>query len=118
MSGAQTLLFVDEVHRFSKTQQDALLLAVENRWVSFIGATTENPSFSVVSPLLSRSLLATRCRDRGRDGGGRRWSRKPERERRRRGWAATGARQRIYGAARPGAPTTEGGGGPAAMFIK
>jgi putative ATPase len=59
MSGVQTLLFVDEVHRFSKTQQDALLPAVENRWVSFIGATTENPSFSVVSPLLSRSLLLT-----------------------------------------------------------
>jgi putative ATPase len=53
------VLFVDEVHRFSKTQQDALLPAVENRWVSFIGATTENPSFSVVSPLLSRSLLLT-----------------------------------------------------------
>jgi putative ATPase len=50
---------LDEVHRFSKTQQDALLPAVENRWVSFIGATTENPFFSVVSPLLSRSLLLT-----------------------------------------------------------
>ena len=59
MSGAQTVLFVDEVHRFSKTQQAALLPAVENRWVSFIGATTENPFFSVVSPLLSRSLLLT-----------------------------------------------------------
>src|SRR6202044_1631407 len=59
LSGAQTLLFVDEVHRFSKTQQDALLPAVENRWVSFIGATTENPFFSVVSPLLSRALLLT-----------------------------------------------------------
>ena len=59
MYGRQTVLFVDEVHRFSKTQQDALLPAVENRWVSFIGATTENPSFSVVSPLLSRSLLLT-----------------------------------------------------------
>src|SRR3954453_11147587 len=59
MSGRQTVLFVDEVHRFSKTQQDALLPAVENRWVSFIGATTENPFFSVVSPLLSRSLLLT-----------------------------------------------------------
>ena len=58
-SGRQTLLFVDEVHRFSRTQQDALLPAVENRWVSFIGATTENPSFSVVAPLLSRSLLLT-----------------------------------------------------------
>jgi putative ATPase len=59
MTGRQTVLFIDEVHRFSKTQQDALLPAVENRWVSFIGATTENPSFSVVSPLLSRSLLLT-----------------------------------------------------------
>src|SRR6201989_420710 len=57
MSGTQTVLFIDEVHRFSKTQQDALLPAVENRWVSFIGATTENPLFSVVSPLLSRALL-------------------------------------------------------------
>ena len=59
LSGTQTVLFVDEVHRFSKTQQDALLPAVENRWVSFIGATTENPFFSVVGPLLSRSLLLT-----------------------------------------------------------
>src|SRR6266700_3872811 len=59
MHNAQTVLFVDEVHRFSKTQQDALLPAVENRWVSFIGATTENPFFSVVSPLMSRSLLLT-----------------------------------------------------------
>src|SRR5580693_2908091 len=59
MSGTQTVLFIDEVHRFSKTQQDALLPAVENRWVSFIGATTENPFFSVVGPLLSRSLLLT-----------------------------------------------------------
>ncbi len=53
------MLFIDEVHRFTKTQQDALLPAVENRWVTFIGATTENPSFSVVCPLLSRSLLLT-----------------------------------------------------------
>jgi putative ATPase len=59
LSGTQTVLFIDEVHRFSKTQQDALLPAVENRWVSFIGATTENPFFSVVSPLLSRALLLT-----------------------------------------------------------
>jgi putative ATPase len=59
LTGVQTVLFIDEVHRFSKTQQDALLPAVENRWVSFIGATTENPSFSVVGPLLSRSLLLT-----------------------------------------------------------
>ncbi|WP_243717482.1 replication-associated recombination protein A [Actinomadura darangshiensis] len=59
MAGRQTVLFVDEVHRFNKAQQDALLPAVENRWVSFIGATTENPFFSVISPLLSRSLLLT-----------------------------------------------------------
>lgn len=55
--GIQTVLFIDEVHRFSKTQQDALLGAVENRIVLLVAATTENPSFSVVSPLLSRSLL-------------------------------------------------------------
>jgi putative ATPase len=59
LTGAQTVLFIDEVHRFNKAQQDALLPAVENRWVSFIGATTENPSFSVVGPLMSRSLLLT-----------------------------------------------------------
>jgi len=57
LTGTQTVLFIDEVHRFNKAQQDALLPAVENRWVSFIGATTENPFFSVVGPLLSRSLL-------------------------------------------------------------
>jgi putative ATPase len=54
-----TVLFVDEVHRFSKTQQDALLPAVENGWVTLVAATTENPSFSVISPLLSRSLVLT-----------------------------------------------------------
>jgi putative ATPase len=59
MSGRQTVLFIDEVHRFSKTQQDALLPAVENRLVTLIAATTENPFFSVISPLLSRSLLLT-----------------------------------------------------------
>ncbi len=59
MSGRETVLFIDEVHRFSKTQQDALLPAVENRWVTLIAATTENPHFSIVSPLLSRSLLLT-----------------------------------------------------------
>src|ERR1700734_4532969 len=57
LTGTQTLLFIDEVRRFNRAQQDPLLPAVENRWVSFIGATTENPSFSVVGPLLSRSLL-------------------------------------------------------------
>jgi len=55
--GKQTVLFIDEVHRFSKTQQDALLAAVENRIVLLVAATTENPSFSVVAPLLSRSLI-------------------------------------------------------------
>ena len=54
-----TVLFVDEVHRFSKSQQDALLPAVENGWVTLIAATTENPSFSVIAPLLSRSIVVT-----------------------------------------------------------
>jgi putative ATPase len=58
-TGTQTVLFVDEVHRFSKTQQDALLPSVENRWVTLVAATTENPFFSVIAPLLSRSLLLT-----------------------------------------------------------
>jgi putative ATPase len=58
-TGRQTVLFIDEVHRFSKTQQDSLLAAVEDRIVTLVAATTENPSFSVVSPLLSRSLLLT-----------------------------------------------------------
>lgn len=57
--GSETVLFIDEVHRFSKSQQDALLPSVENRWVTLVAATTENPSFSVNSPLLSRSLLLT-----------------------------------------------------------
>jgi len=57
LRGRQTVLFIDEVHRFSKTQQDALLGAVEDRVVLLVAATTENPSFSVVSPLLSRSLV-------------------------------------------------------------
>jgi putative ATPase len=56
-AGEQTVLFIDEVHRFSRTQQDALLAAVEDRIVLLVGATTENPSFSVVAPLLSRSLV-------------------------------------------------------------
>ncbi|WP_200958053.1 replication-associated recombination protein A [Nocardioides sp. Soil805] len=55
--GQETVLFVDEVHRFTKAQQDALLPGVENRWVTLVAATTENPFFSVISPLLSRSLL-------------------------------------------------------------
>ncbi|TDE08561.1 replication-associated recombination protein A [Jiangella asiatica] len=58
-SGTGTVLFVDEVHRFSKTQQDALLPGVENRWVSLVAATTENPYFALINPLLSRSLLLT-----------------------------------------------------------
>ncbi len=58
-SGEETVLFVDEVHRFTKAQQDALLPGVENRWVTLVAATTENPFFSVISPLLSRSLLLT-----------------------------------------------------------
>lgn len=57
--GTATVLFVDEVHRFSKAQQDVLLPAVENRLVTLIAATTENPNFSVISPLLSRSLTLT-----------------------------------------------------------
>ncbi|MFE2431959.1 replication-associated recombination protein A [Streptomyces sp. NPDC059373] len=59
MYGRDTVLFLDEIHRFSKAQQDTLLPAVENRWVTLIAATTENPYFSVISPLLSRSLLLT-----------------------------------------------------------
>jgi putative ATPase len=58
-SGRQTVLFIDEIHRFSKTQQDSLLGAVEARHLTLVAATTENPFFSVVSPLLSRSLLLT-----------------------------------------------------------
>ncbi len=57
--GVGTILFLDEIHRFSKAQQDALLPGVENGWVTLIAATTENPSFSVITPLLSRSLLLT-----------------------------------------------------------
>jgi putative ATPase len=57
--GVSTVLFLDEIHRFSKAQQDALLPGVENGWVILVAATTENPSFSVIAPLLSRSLLLT-----------------------------------------------------------
>jgi putative ATPase len=59
LHGRETVLFLDEIHRFTKAQQDALLPGVENRWVVLVAATTENPSFSVVAPLLSRSLLLT-----------------------------------------------------------
>ncbi len=58
-SGRLTVLFIDEIHRFSKTQQDSLLGAVEARTVTLVAATTENPFFSIVSPLMSRSLLLT-----------------------------------------------------------
>jgi putative ATPase len=57
--GTGTILFLDEIHRFSKAQQDALLPGVEAGWVVLIAATTENPSFAVIAPLLSRSLLMT-----------------------------------------------------------
>ncbi len=57
LHGRQTVMFLDEIHRFTKAQQDALLPGVENRWVVLMAATTENPSFSVVSPLLSRSIV-------------------------------------------------------------
>ena len=57
--GRQTVLFLDEIHRFTKAQQDALLPGVENRTVILVAATTENPSFSIISPLLSRSVLVT-----------------------------------------------------------
>ncbi|XJV90664.1 replication-associated recombination protein A [Glutamicibacter creatinolyticus] len=59
LRGMTTVLFLDEIHRFNKAQQDALLPGVENRQVVLVAATTENPSFSVISPLLSRSLLLT-----------------------------------------------------------
>ena len=88
LRGEQTVLFIDEVHRFSKTQQDALLSAVENRVVLLVAATTENPSFSVVAPLLSRSLdpaVAAADRRRHPRGG-------PARDRRpaRTGWTGPG----------------------------
>tara|TARA_B110000003_G_scaffold275019_1_gene316437 strand:- start:586 stop:1896 length:1311 start_codon:yes stop_codon:yes gene_type:complete len=57
--GKQTLLFIDEIHRYNKSQQDALLKAVEEGTVNLIGATTENPSFEVISPLLSRCKVLT-----------------------------------------------------------
>src|SRR5437868_2761073 len=55
--GHQTILFIDEIHRFNKAQQDALLPAVEDGTVILVGATTENPSFEVISALLSRSRV-------------------------------------------------------------
>ena len=56
-SGRHTILFVDEVHRFNKAQQDAFLPYVERGLVTFVGATTENPSFEVISALLSRATV-------------------------------------------------------------
>ena len=57
MHGARTLLFIDEIHRFNKAQQDAILPYVEDGTVILVGATTENPSFEVNAPLLSRSRV-------------------------------------------------------------
>ncbi len=57
--GIKTILFIDEIHRFSKSQQDSLLRAVEDGTITLIGATTENPSFEVISPLLSRCRVLT-----------------------------------------------------------
>jgi putative ATPase len=57
MNGQRTILFVDEIHRFNKAQQDAFLPHVERGTIILVGATTENPSFEVISPLLSRSLV-------------------------------------------------------------
>src|ERR1700693_10249 len=56
-SGRHTILFVDEVHRFNKAQQDAFLPYVERGLITFVGATTENPSFEVNSALLSRATV-------------------------------------------------------------
>jgi len=55
----RTILFIDEIHRFSKSQQDALLPHVEDGTITLIGATTENPSFEIISPLLSRTRVYT-----------------------------------------------------------
>ena len=57
--GVKTILFIDEIHRFTKSQQDSLLRAVEDGTITLIGATTENPSFEVISPLLSRCRVLT-----------------------------------------------------------
>src|SRR5262249_53310564 len=58
-SGQRTILFVDELHRFNRAQQDVLLPDVEEGRVTLIGATTQNPSFAITSPLLSRSSIFT-----------------------------------------------------------
>ena len=67
VSGTKTILFVDEIHRFSKNQQDALLSAVEEKIIILIGATTENPYFEVNSALLSRSKVLTLRKLNGED---------------------------------------------------
>ncbi len=72
--GARTLLFIDEIHRFSKTQQDALLPHVEAGTVTLVGATTENPSFGVVAALLSRCRVV-RLEPLSDRGSRRRWRR-------------------------------------------
>ena len=59
MHGQRTIMFIDEIHRFNKAQQDVVLPQVENGTIVLIGATTENPSFEVISPLLSRSRVFT-----------------------------------------------------------
>src|SRR3977135_1997581 len=56
-AGIRTVLFIDEIHRFNKAQQDAILPHVEDGLITLIGATTENPSFEVIAPLLSRSRV-------------------------------------------------------------
>ena len=62
MHRQSTILFVDEIHRFNKAQQDVILPHVENGTITFIGATTENPSFEVIAPLLSRSRGVPPCK--------------------------------------------------------
>src|SRR6202034_2578587 len=56
-SGKRTVLFIDEIHRWNRAQQDAILPQVESGLITLIGATTENPSFEVISPLLSRARI-------------------------------------------------------------
>ena len=85
-NGHRTILFLDEIHRFNKGQQDALLPAVESGLVTLIGATTENPYFEVNSALLSPlPALPARAADRGRPGGDRAPGRGGARRRARRG---------------------------------
>ena len=119
--GEQTVLFIDEVHRFSKTQQDALLSAVENRVVLLVAATTENPSFSVVAPLLSRSSdpAAAPAERRRHPYGGAARDRRPARAERanpggvrcRRPTGAAGSRGRAPRADRAGGRGRGGGAG-------